>query len=332
MSPTSRTRNPGPTKDRSSPERNARRQRFGALIDAPADTERLLQEIARLRAMLDTNSDWIWEVDAQGRYTYASRHSLVLLGYEPHEIIGRTPFDFMPPDEAERVGSAFAEIVREKRSFAGLINHNRHRDGRIVVLETSGVPLFDADGVLQGYRGIDRDVTTQETERTRLHHLARRDDLTGLGNRLALRERLSEAMTEPATDFAVILFDLDHFKPINDTLGHAAGDLLLTLLAGRIACLAAPARMFRLGGDEFVIVAPDGALATAIVERAHAGLAQPFEVYGASVRIAASFGIATCPPNAESPEEVLARADTALYEAKARRPAPEAEHHVPTGA
>jgi len=329
MSPTSPTRNPRPPKDRavedrSHPARTGRRPKFGGLSEVPADAERLRQEIARLRAMLDTNSDWIWEVDAQGRYTYASRHSLVLLGYEPREILGRTPFDFMPPDEAERVGRAFAEIVREKRSFAGLINRNIHRDGRIVVVETSGVPLLDAEGVLLGYRGIDRDVTSRESERISLHTLARRDDLTGLGNRRALYERLSEGLTAPEADFAVILLDLDHFKPINDTFGHAVGDLLLTLLASRLARLTAPARAFRLGGDEFVIVTPDksATTTTAIAERVRAGLSEPFVLYGTSVRVSASLGIAACPPDAVSPEDVLARADTALYEAKARRALP----------
>ncbi|MCJ2081637.1 diguanylate cyclase domain-containing protein [Methylobacterium sp. J-090] len=296
----------------------------------------MLQEIARLRAMLDTNSDWIWEVDAQGRYTYASRHSLVILGYEPSEILGRTPFDFMPPDEAVRVAAAFSDIVREKRAFAGLINHNIHRDGRIVVLETSGVPLLD-DGELVGYRGIDRDVTTQEAERAWLHRLARRDDLTGLGNRLALRERLLAALADSAgPDFGVILLDLDDFKPINDTLGHGAGDLLLTLLAARFACLAAAARAqaFRLGGDEFVLVTGDGAGSTlpSVADAVRSSLTEPFELCGTAVMVSASLGMTRCSPGLSTPEDILARADAALYAAKAGRPASRARQGPVAGA
>lgn len=116
-------------------------------------------EHQHLRELLDHNSDWVWEVDAQGRYTYASGMVSQLLGVAPEQVLGKTPFDFMPPAEAARVGEAFGAIVAAQRPFAGLVNRNQHADGRIVVLETSGVPLFDAQGQLRGYRGIDRDIS-----------------------------------------------------------------------------------------------------------------------------------------------------------------------------
>ncbi|WP_110970937.1 sensor domain-containing diguanylate cyclase [Pseudomonas huaxiensis] len=117
------------------------------------------QEVLRLREIIAHNSDWLWEVDSQGRYTFCSEHSRQMLGFAPSEVLGKTPFDFMPPDEAARVGAIFGGIVAEQRPFAGLINRNIRSDGRLVVLETSGVPLFDAQGNFTGYRGIDRDVT-----------------------------------------------------------------------------------------------------------------------------------------------------------------------------
>lgn len=110
--------------------------------------------------LLNHNSDWLWEVDAEGRYTWVSGVVTELLGYPPEYVLGRTPFDFMPPEEAERVGQAFADIVTAKRAFSGLVNRNRRRDGSIVVLETSGIPLFDEQGNLRGYRGIDRNIST----------------------------------------------------------------------------------------------------------------------------------------------------------------------------
>lgn len=117
-------------------------------------------DVEHLYALLNQNSDWVWEVDAQGRYTWASEVVTSLLGYPPEAVIGKTPFDFMPPAEAERVGRAFLEIVQEKRAFSGLVNRNRRADGRIVVLETSGIPLFDKNGELRGYRGVDRNIST----------------------------------------------------------------------------------------------------------------------------------------------------------------------------
>lgn len=117
------------------------------------------QEVLRLRDIIAHNSDWLWEVDSQGRYTFCSEHSRQMLGFAPSEVLGKTPFDFMPAEEAARVGAIFAGIVAEQRPFAGLINRNLRSDGRLVVLETSGVPIFDGQGTFCGYRGIDRDVT-----------------------------------------------------------------------------------------------------------------------------------------------------------------------------
>ena len=124
--------------------------------------EALRESESRFRALVETTSDWIWEVDDQGTYTYASPKVKELLGYEPREIIGKKPFDLMPPKEADRVASLFAPIMATARPFAGLENTNLHKEGRLVLLETSGIPILDAEGKLRGYRGIDRDVTERK--------------------------------------------------------------------------------------------------------------------------------------------------------------------------
>ena len=126
-------------------------------------TEDALRESEeRFRSLVETTSDWIWEVDQNGVYTYASPKIGDLLGYEPEEIIGKTPFDLMPPDEAERIGVEFQDIAASKRSFADLENANLHKDGRRVILETSGVPILGTNGNLMGYRGVDRDITDRK--------------------------------------------------------------------------------------------------------------------------------------------------------------------------
>ena len=117
---------------------------------------------ARFRTVVEGTSDWMWETDAQGRYTYSSPRVRDLLGYEPEEILGKTPFDFMLPEEAERVGLLFSSIVEARSAFDRLENTQRHKDGHLVVLECRGVPILDADGTLRGYRGFDRDVTIQK--------------------------------------------------------------------------------------------------------------------------------------------------------------------------
>ncbi|NTW48582.1 MAG: PAS domain S-box protein [Chlorobiales bacterium] len=116
----------------------------------------------RLRALIETTSDWIWEIDNSGQYTHVSSKVQEILGYAPEEVVGHTPFDFMPEDEAQRVGEFFSKIIAMKQPFSQLENINQHRDGQLVVLETSGVPMFDPDGKLIGYRGMDRDITERK--------------------------------------------------------------------------------------------------------------------------------------------------------------------------
>lgn len=278
--------------------------------------EAMRRELVRLREMLEQNSDWIWEVDAQGRYTYASRQCVALLGREPEEVVGRTPFDFMPPDEAERVGRIFGAIAAERRPFAQLLNRNLRKDGSLVVLETSGVPLLGPDGDLRGYRGIDRDVTEREAENERLRHIARHDDLTGLPNRMYLRAYLAAQLAAGQRP-GVLCLDLDGFKPVNDRLGHAAGDRVLTEIGRRLAEFTARHGLFaaRPGGDEFVLIVPDGADVSSDAVRAV--IAAPIALDAEAVRVSASFGAARATGSADTVDALLARADRALYEAKA---------------
>lgn len=127
----------------------------------------------RFRNLVEATSDWVWEVDENGVYTYVSPKIRDLLGYEPHEVIGRTPFDLMSGEEAERVRCEFGSLAAGHRPFDMLVNTNRHKDGRAVVLETSGMPIFDAAGQFRGYRGIDRDVTQRVSSEERIRKLSR---------------------------------------------------------------------------------------------------------------------------------------------------------------
>jgi PAS domain S-box-containing protein/putative nucleotidyltransferase with HDIG domain len=116
----------------------------------------------RFRGLVETTSDWVWEVDRKGVYTYASPKVSRVLGYDSQELLGKTPFDFMPQREARRVAAIFNSVVAKQEPFAFLENVCRHKNGHPVVLETSGVPFFAPDGTLLGYRGIDRDITERK--------------------------------------------------------------------------------------------------------------------------------------------------------------------------
>jgi len=114
----------------------------------------------RYRNLVESTSDWVWEVDPTGAYTYASPRLESLLGYQPSEIIGRTPFDLMSLGEAERVKQIFVNnILKDEQPINRLVNVNQHKSGHDVIVETSGVPFYDEMGGLMGYRGIDRDIT-----------------------------------------------------------------------------------------------------------------------------------------------------------------------------
>jgi PAS domain S-box-containing protein len=141
------------------------------VIELERKEKALRKSEERFRALVETTSDWIWETDENGVYTYTSPAVRDMLGYEPDELVGKTPFDLMPPDEAERVTIIFQDGVTSLKPLERLENVNLHKDGHQVVLETSGVPILSADGELLGFRGIDRDITARKRAAEKIHRL-----------------------------------------------------------------------------------------------------------------------------------------------------------------
>jgi PAS domain S-box-containing protein len=174
----------------------------------------LRQSEEKFRALVETTSDWIWETGPDGTYFYASPRVRELLGYEPSEILGRTPFSLMPPEEAERVRAEFECARRERRPIVELRNLNVHRNGQVVVLETSGSPILDAQGALLGFRGIDRDIT----RRTRAEEALRE------------REAFIQAFLDTSRDWiwAIDLGGVHTYSnpAVRAILGYAASDIV----------------------------------------------------------------------------------------------------------
>ncbi len=121
--------------------------------------EALRESEKRYRQLIESAHDWIWEIDEYGRYVFCSPMVVDVLGYEPEEVLGKTPFDLMPPDEAARVEAVFGSIAQKREPFRDLANINRHKDGHLVFIESGGVAILDSNGDYRGYRGMDRDVT-----------------------------------------------------------------------------------------------------------------------------------------------------------------------------
>ena len=126
-------------------------------------TELALQKSEqRFRALVETTSDWVWEIDEHGVFTYSSPKIFDILGYEPEEVLGKTPFDLMSPEEARRIGDLFGPIAAARQSFSRIESIYLHKDGRRIALECGGVPMFDGAGRFRGYRGMDRDITERK--------------------------------------------------------------------------------------------------------------------------------------------------------------------------
>lgn len=287
-------------------------------------TEAALRESERrFRDFAEAAGEYVWELDAQARFTYVSRRVETVLGYPPDELYGRTPFDFMPPGEDERMRQWYEDAAAARMSFRNVEHRMLARSGSQVWQALSGVPLLDGAGGLTGWRGTALEVTERKRAEARIADLATRDPLTGLPNRLLLADRLNQALAAAQREgamLAVMFIDLDHFKTVNDTLGHEVGDLLLKEVAGRIgAVLRKGDTLARLGGDEFVVVlerlkrAEDAAQ---VANKVIAGLAQDIVLAGQQVRTAASIGVAVFPADGADASTLMRHADTAMYVAK----------------
>jgi PAS domain S-box-containing protein len=148
-------------------------------IRARKSAEKKLRESeAKFRALVENSGDWIWEVDEHTIYTYASPRVQDLLGYSCDEVIGKTPFDLMTPEDAARIKEQFDAIAVERKHFRLLENANLHKNGGVVYLETSGTPILDAQGEFRGYRCIDRDISgRKEAEKERRENAAKLEQL-----------------------------------------------------------------------------------------------------------------------------------------------------------
>lgn len=122
----------------------------------------LMENERRFRSLVETITDWIWEVDENSVYVYASPKIRDILGLEPEDIIGKTPFDLMHPQDGQRLAEMFGQCREQRKPFIAVENVNIHKNGSLVTIESSGVPVFDDDGAFRGYRGIDRDVTDRK--------------------------------------------------------------------------------------------------------------------------------------------------------------------------
>jgi len=207
--------------------------------------EALQQSEQKFKDLTETTTDWVWEVDAQGVYTYASPKVKDLLGYEVSEVVGKTPFDLIPGEEAKRIREFFDERVVTQQPFYSLENVNHHKDGHLIVLETSGIPIFDESGQLKGYRGIDRDITERKrAERALEQRATQLAILNDIGGKVAAVLELDSVLDRTAY---LVQESFGYHHVALFTLDRERGELVMRARAGDFAHLYPPDHWLKLG-------------------------------------------------------------------------------------
>ncbi len=245
-------------------------------------------------------------------------------GYALEELIGKTDFDFYSEEHAAAALKDEREIIDTGVSIEGKLERETFRDRADAWVSTSKMPLRDAQGQIIGTFGVTRDVTAQIRAERALAHQVLHDPVTGLANRMSLMDRTKQAlvaMERLPGRLAVLFVDLDHFKEVNDSFGHDAGDKVLVETGRRLATVSRRSdTVARLGGDEFVVLCAslhedDDVLQ--IARRIVEGVRAPYVSDGRDLSVSCSVGICvTADPHAD-PEELIRSADEAMYDAKA---------------
>ena len=278
----------------------------------------------RFRALLLHAVDVVCIIEAGGFIRYASPAVEQVLGYSPEEFCQLHPFDLVHPVDLDSWLKQWREIGgRLDTRFTAEIRA-RHRDGGYRWFEVSLRDLRH-DARIIGFVVHFYDVGDRRAAQQALVHQTLHDGLTGLPNRALLLDRLGHALDRSVRrehSAALLFLDVDHFKAVNDALGHATGDALLREVADRLRATMRPEdTVARLGGDEFVICCEeiaDAAGAIAMAERIREVFAEPFHPDGHELTVGTSIGIALAADTTESPEAMLRDADAAMYVAKAR--------------
>uniref|UniRef100_E6PV17 Diguanylate cyclase n=1 Tax=mine drainage metagenome TaxID=410659 RepID=E6PV17_9ZZZZ len=298
---------------------------FLDMSERAAMETRLRETDENFQRMMNTMQDVFYRTDAQGVTRYVCPAVKNVLGYEAEDIIG-LPAGAFYPDPSER--EALIAAIRQHGQVHDFPGRMRRKDGAIIDISISTHALFDEQGQYAGVEGIWRDITERKRMERELERLATYDTLTGLLNRRCIIEQLEQALKR-CTDgrahkpLAVLLLDLDHFKRINDSHGHAVGDRVLRQFVDVVMAQKRGSEEFgRLGGEEFLLILRDADEDTAqqVGERIRQAVEDAIIALkpGVTMRLTVSIGLTQARSTDRSPSDVLERADHALYQAKHR--------------
>lgn len=280
----------------------------------------------RYRDLFEHAVEGIFRTTPDGRFLDANPALARIYGFDSPQALMAELRDirgqlYVDPSRREE----FMRLIKVRGSISGFESQIYRRDGQVIWVEENARAVTDEAGRLVCYEGTVQDITERKAYEARIERAANYDALTGLANRVLLDDRLEQAILSAAsygTRLAVVFVDLDHFKQINDTLGHEAGDELLRAMAQRLkASVRETDTVARLGGDEFVLLINnqgDPPAIAVLLERMLADICRPWRIGQAEFKITCSLGVALYPDDGVTAETLLRHADSAMYRAKGK--------------
>jgi len=279
------------------------------------------QELTKLSQAVEQSPSTIVITNLDGNIEYVNEAFTETTGYTKDEVIGKNPrFLQSGKTGAKAYEDMWRTLMLGKTWHGEFVN--KHKNGTEYIEGVKAAPIFQPDGTISHYMAIKEDITDKKRSEEHIHFLANFDSLTGLPNRFQLEERLNYAIgaaKRNSEQFSILFLDLDHFKEINDTLGHDAGDTLLVELSKRFnAVLREVDTVSRLGGDEFIFILPNtnASGASHIAKKLLKIIETPYKFDSNDMLVTASIGIAIYPVDGLDLQTLFKNADTAMYEAK----------------
>ena len=283
------------------------------VVEAKEERQKLIESEARFRDYAEASADWFWEADSELKINAITGGS---------QGLNFSSLTDLAQACHSHTSHEMLKTLQAHQHFADYVVHFTDETQKLVYLRVSGKPIFASDGSFVGYRGVGRDVSETMALNRRVEFLASHDELTGLPNRSLFRQRLEHAIAKAertGQQVLLLFFDLDHFKSVNDTLGHDTGDQLLLMATKRITEKArATDVLCRLGGDEFVMVMEGASPQDGhrLVRDIIAAFSTPFEIKKQRVHCTTSIGVSVYPDDTTDPQTLIVYADLAMYRAK----------------
>ncbi len=291
---------------------------FNSLIKSLDSSEELNQKLSQA---VEQSPNTIVITNIEGDIEYVNNAFVTISGYKKEEALGKNPRLLQSgKTQQSAYDDMWAELTQGKNWQGEFIN--RRKDGTEYIEAVKASPIFQSDGTISHYMAIKEDITEHKHAEERIHYLVNNDALTGLPNRNTLQERTSCAINlahQQNNTLSVLFLDLDHFKDINDTLGHSVGDLILIELSKQISSVLREEDIVsRIGGDEFIIMLSNtnAQSVTHVAQKLLDVIAQPLSIGHNELTVNASIGIALYPADGTDEETLSKNADTAMYRAK----------------